>query len=106
MSINEIINAGVEVSLHVSAADLKEFALALLSEGRELERRAASEKPAQDREMSPAETARELGVSRSTLYVWEQKGYLLPSFRKGRKKVYRQSDIDAVIKHKTSNNII
>lgn len=49
----------------------------------------------EDAEVTPKEAARQLGVSITTLWRWNNNGYLIP-VRIGRKTCYRQSDINAI----------
>ena len=46
--------------------------------------------------LTPNETAKLLHVNRSTLYQWNKNGYLRV-IEVGGKRLYRQSDIDAIL---------
>ena len=48
-----------------------------------------------DAEVTPDEVAEQLHVSKTTLWRWDNIGYLRP-VRIGRRTYYRQSDIDAI----------
>lgn len=49
----------------------------------------------EDAEVTPDEAAKQLHVTKVTLWRWNNNGYLKP-VRIGRKSYYRQSDIDAI----------
>ena len=94
MNIEQLIKTG-NVTLAVSAADLKEFGLALIAEA------AASKDQDQSEEtMMPAdEVCKVLGISANSLWRWGRTGYLRGS-KVGRKVIYRKSDVDALLKGK------
>lgn len=75
----------------VSVTDLKEFALSLIDEAKNI----VPEK--EDKELTAMETAKILGVSTNTLWRWERDGYLIPK-RVGKRPVYFQSQIDSLKK--------
>ena len=89
MNIQGLLEAGVNVSVTVSVADLKEFALYLLDEGKELGK--AKKEPEQW--LTPKEAAEMLGVSGNTLWRWNNTGYLRHT-KVGRKPLYKLSDIN------------
>lgn len=90
MSIQELIATGQNVTIAVTPADLKEFALAVAEEVKA----AMSANDTQDRRLTIQETARALGVSVNTLWRWRKDGYLQPAGFVGRKPYYLQSQID------------
>ena len=49
----------------------------------------------EDADVTPDEAARQLHVSKVTLWRWDNSGYL-KTVRIGRKTFYRQSDLDAI----------
>ena len=85
MSIKEIINTNPNIMLVISAADLKEFALKLLTE-----RENSFSKS--DKYLTIAETVEKYGISKPTLWRWSKEGYL-PKVKLGGKCFYRESDI-------------
>lgn len=96
----EIANGSENTLLLVNAADLKGALMMLWSEHTEAMDKAvkASEKR---RTEYPTLTRRDvmkiLHVAGSTLWRWEQSGFLIPA-KLGRKVLYRKTDIDRVLK--------
>ena len=87
MSLTEILNSGVNVTLTVTVNDLKE----------------AFNQFAKERERVEAETMLTVekvceitGKVRSTIWSWERKGYLIPT-RVGKQLLYKKSDIDKLM---------
>ena len=93
MSIQEIIKSGANISITVSALDLREFALSLISE-REEEKK--SNIPAPETYLTQDEVATKLRVDKSTLWRWGKSGYL-SKVRVGGKVRYRLSDITKIM---------
>ena len=89
INFEKLLEAGANVSVTVSVADLKEFALYLLDEAKE---QGKSEKEP-EQWLTPKEAARLLGVSGNTLWRWNNTGYLTHT-KVGRKPFYRLSDIN------------
>lgn len=89
MNIQGLLEAGANVSVTVSVVDLKEFALYLLDEGKELGK--AKKEP--ERWLTLKEAAELLGVSGNTLWRWNNTGYLC-HVKVGRKPLYKLSDIN------------
>lgn len=92
MNIVDILASGQNITIAVSAADLKEFALTIIAEH---ENRKEVE-PVVDRMLSSRETADILGVSLATLWRWEKTGYLVPRSRIGKKPIYMESQLTAL----------
>lgn len=46
--------------------------------------------------LSVAETAKMLGVARSTLWKWEKSGYLVPA-KVGRKVLYKRGEVERIL---------
>ena len=89
MAIKDLLTSeNANISITVSVADLKEFALYLLDEGKEQGK--AEKEPEQW--LTPKETAELLGVSGNTLWRWNNTGYLTHT-KVGRKPLYKLSDI-------------
>ncbi len=91
MNIKELLSSDAHVSITVTPADLKEFAISLINETLA----AKSEQKPVEEYLSPNETASLLGVSKNTLWRWSKSGYLVP-VRIGRKTVYKQSEINKI----------
>lgn len=94
MNIEQLLKSG-NVTLAISAADLKEFGLALIAEA------AASKEQARNEDvmMSADEVCEALGISPNSLWRWGKTGYLRGS-KVGRKVFYRKSDVDVLLKGK------
>lgn len=92
IAIQELLMSGnANVQLSVSGKDLREFGESLI---RQTVNQMSSEK--KEIMLKIKETAERLGVDRSTLYRWEQSGYLKP-VRLGGVPRYRLSDIEAIM---------
>ena len=94
MNIAQIMQAGANVQVVVSLADLKE----VINEWMD-EREAATQQEKPDVRLSAEEAAHQLGVTKVSLWRWADKGYLTP-VKVGRKVFYWQSDIDKLLKKK------
>lgn len=92
MSIEEILKSERNITIAVSAADLKEFALTIIAEQKNKKEIGS----VVDRMLSPKETADILGVSLATLWRWEKTGYLVPRSRIGKKPIYMESQLTAL----------
>lgn len=77
------------VSVMVSIADLKEFAMELIAEARELGK---SERQPEEY-MTANEVADLLGVTANTLWRWNKSGYLT-HVKMGKRTYYKKSDIE------------
>ena len=87
MDIDKILSEGGKVQLVINALDLKE-AFLQWSEEQKL-----GTMPIQQEEYkTPVETAKMLGVDKSTLWRWAKQGYLVP-VKWGSKSRYKLSDI-------------
>lgn len=90
MSVKELLDAESRVTLAVTPADLREFALAVVEE-------AVAAWDARDRAdtvVFAKDAARELGVSEGTLWRWDNNGYLKPAGYVGRRPYYMRSQLD------------
>ena len=99
MNIDEILRTEAKLTLSVSAADLKNFALVIIKEAMEATIRAETE----ERYLSSTETAKKLGVDRSTLWRWKKRRYLLPVYIGGQPR-YKLSDINQLLNNEERNN--
>lgn len=88
MNIKQMIENGSNALFLVSAADLKEFGLALIAEALQQPQQQTGEKY-----LSAGEVSELLKVSQNTLWRWSKTGYLVP-IKVGRTSQYKQSDID------------
>lgn len=83
MNISELINQ-TNVTISVSAADLKEFAINVIDEYQLAAEKASKE----DRRLTTAEAAKFLGKSIPTLWRWKKEGYLVPDGQTGNSPYY------------------
>ncbi len=94
-TINQLREAGTHVILQVNADELQGIIRDTLNEERQrikAELAANRERPTLTRK----EAAAQLNVSEQTMSRWMTDGYLIP-VKIGRKVLYRQSDIDAIL---------
>lgn len=92
MNINSLLSADANISVVVSIADLKEFALNVVAE-------AMAAKEAEKKEekyLTPDDVADMVGVSKNTLWRWEKEKYLIP-IKVGRKSRYKLSDVKSIL---------
>lgn len=87
MSINELLKNGANVQLVINALDLKEAFLRWNEEMRQ-----ATTVTKEESYLTAQETADKLGVNASTLWRWNENGYL-KKIKVGRKIRYRESDV-------------
>lgn len=89
MNIQKMIESGSNALFVVSGGDLQEFALSLIFEAQKLKE---SEKK-DEVYLSADEAAKELQITKPTLWRWDKNNYLKP-VKLGRRCLYRLSDID------------
>lgn len=77
---------------------IKEVVLTTIEEHQQAQQQTETQ---EDADVTPKEAARQLGVSITTLWRWNNNGYLIP-VRIGRKTCYRQSDINAIKQGRTA----
>lgn len=95
MSLQEIIQSGANVSITIGTSDLLQFANHLIrSTKEELESSVLAKK--QETYVKPKDASKILQVDLSTLWRWNKMGYLMP-IEVGGKRLYKQSDIDAIL---------
>lgn len=94
MGIQQMMQAGANVQVVVSLADLKE-----VFNQWQAERDAMRSAPKDDVKLTADAAARQLGITKMSLWRWAKKGYLTP-VRAGRKLYYWQSDIDTLLRKK------
>lgn len=94
MNIASILDSGANVQIVVTAADLKEFALAL---AKELKQQPKPQQDAQsDRLLTVTEVTEMLGVTKPTLHRWEKDGYLKPVRIGGGLVRYKAKDVQQI----------
>lgn len=93
MNIRELIEQNSGITLAVSALDLKEFALELIEECC----KGSAEKPKEDKVLTPKQTADALHITLTTLWRWNKSGYFCPQTYKGKRPLYLQSQVDAIL---------
>ena len=97
MAISEILSSGANVSITISANDLRTFLTEVAQEVMNKEK--AAEAAKNDVEMlNQAQVCSYLGVSKATVWRWEKKGYLRPSTRMGSRPMYLKSEIEKLKK--------
>lgn len=95
MDLQTIFEAGANVTLSVTPADLREFALVVAKEIKD-NTPSVKEEPQQEAYLSNDEVAAKLGVSKNTLWRWNRDGYLKAS-KVGKNLYYRSSDVEALL---------
>lgn len=97
MAISEILSSGANVSVTISADDLRVFLAEVAQEVMNKEKAAQAAK--NDVEMlNQAQVCSYLGVSKATVWRWEKIGYLRPSTRMGSRPMYLKSEIEKLKK--------
>ena len=97
MAISEILSSGANVSITVSADDLRTFFAEVAQQVINQEKAAQAAK--NDVEMlNQAQVCSYLGVSKATVWRWEKIGYLRPSTRMGSRPMYLKSEIEKLKK--------
>lgn len=97
MAISEILSSGANVSITVTADDLRVFLTEVAQEVMNKEKAAQAAK--NDVEMlNQAQVCSYLGVSKATVWRWEKIGYLRPSTRMGSRPMYNKTDVERIKK--------
>ena len=97
MAISEILSSGANVSITVSADDLRTFFAEVAQQVINQEK--AAEAARNDVEMlNQAQVCSYLGVSKATVWRWEKIGYLRPSTRMGSRPMYNKTDVERIKK--------
>ena len=97
MEIKDILTSGANVSITVSAEDLRVFFAEVAQQVINQEKAAQAAK--NDVEMlNQAQVCSYLGVSKATVWRWEKIGYLRPSTRMGSRPMYLKSEIEKLKK--------
>ena len=97
MAISEILSSGANVSITVTADDLRVFLAEVAQEVVNKEK--AAEAARNDVEMlNQAQVCSYLGVSKATVWRWEKIGYLRPSTRMGSRPMYLKTEVERIKK--------
>ena len=97
MAISEILSSGANVSITVTADDLRVFLTEVAQEVMNKEKAAQAAK--NDVEMlNQAQVCSYLGVSKATVWRSEKIGYLRPSARMGSRPMYNKTDVERIKK--------
>ena len=87
MRLSELSNLDANVCVSITLSDLREFLASVVAE-------AEAAKPSEEEKyLSADEVAKELQVTKPTLWRWDKIGYLQP-IKIGRRIMYRLSDIN------------
>lgn len=97
MTITDLLTGGANVSITVSADDLRTFLAEVAQQVINKEKAAEAARNA-DGVMSQTDVCKFLGVSKTTLWRWERDNYLLPTGRMGRSPQYLKSDVERIKK--------
>ena len=97
MAISEILTSGANVSVTISANDLRDFLTEISKQVIEKEKAAEAARNA-DETRTQKEVCKFLNISKSTLWRWERDNYLLPTGRMGRSPQYLKSDVERIKK--------
>lgn len=95
MSIQEIIQSGANVQVTIGVFDLMSCFRTAIKEAKE-EFESSFLAKRNEIFVTPDEASTQLRVDRSTLWRWAKNGYLIPA-EVGGKRLYKQSDIDAIL---------
>lgn len=96
MNLSELTESGANISVTVTAKDLKQFAEQLVHSAKcQLERAVID--GSMETLMTIEQTAQKFGVTKMTLHRWAKSKYLVP-IEVGGEKRYRLSDINKIIK--------
>ena len=94
MNMEDILNSGANVTLTIKSTDLKEFAEHLVKKTvRSI--RVSFIRPEEDY-LTIKEASQILHTDKSTLWRWHKIGYLC-RLEIGGKRLYRKSDVDAIL---------
>lgn len=97
-NISKLLEVSDNISVTVTLADLKEFALAVVNEvmaARQAERE-------EEKYLSPDEVAEMMGVCTNTLWRWNTQKYLCP-VKVGRKSKYKWSEVKKILEGRKDN---
>lgn len=95
MNIQELAQCAPSINLTITAGDLKEFATQLIAETKEQLEQSISDSKAETY-LSSEKVMQMMEISKTTLWRWKQRGYLVP-VRVGGNERYRLSDINKIM---------
>ena len=95
MNIQELAQCAPTINLTITAGDLKEFATQLIAETKEQLEQSISDSKAETY-LSSEKVMQMMEISKTTLWRWKQRGYLVP-VRIGGNDRYRLSDIQKIV---------
>ena len=95
MNIQELAQFAPTINLTITAGDLKEFATQLIAETKEQLEQSISDSKAETY-LSSEKVMEMMEISKTTLWRWKQRGYLVP-VRIGGNDRYRLSDIQKIV---------
>lgn len=95
MDIQQLAQCAPAINLTITASDLKDFAALLIAETKaELEQSISDSKA--ETYLSSEKVMQMMEISKTTLWRWKQRGYLVP-VRVGGNERYRLSDIKNIM---------
>jgi len=95
MDIQQLAQCAPAINLTITASDLKNFAALLIAETKaELEQSISDSKA--ETYLSSEKVMQMMEISKTTLWRWKQRGYLVP-VRVGGNERYRLSDIKKIM---------
>jgi biotin operon repressor len=95
LNISELAQNAPQINLTITAADLRNFASELISQTKvELEQSISDSKA--ETYLSGEKVMEMMEISKTTLWRWKQRGYLVP-VRVGGNDRYRLSDIQKIV---------
>ena len=95
MDIQQLAQCAPAINLTITASDLKEFAALLIAETKEQLEQEISDSKAETY-LSSEKVMEMMEISKTTLWRWKQRGYLVP-VRIGGNDRYRLSDIQKIV---------
>ena len=95
INITELAQCAPAINITITAADLKDFAAQLISETKEQLEQQISDSKAETY-LSSEKVMQMMEISKTTLWRWKQRGYLVP-VRVGGNERYRMSDIKKIM---------
>lgn len=95
MNLKEILETGANVTLAITANDLKEWHKEVITDTkRELEQAVIADKA--ESYISAKQVSQMLDIDLSTLWRWEKRGYLV-SAKIGGKRRYKYSEVKSIL---------
>ena len=95
MDIQQLAQCAPAINLTITASDLKDFAALLIAETKEQLEQEISDSKAETY-LSSEKVMEMMEISKTTLWRWKQRGYLVP-VRIGGNDRYRLSDIQKIV---------